>query len=1133
MGKFFWGLLKWLLLCVLIGLVAGGVFYLVKIYEWPWWVGGIALAGIAGLVALGILLRRYLLRHREKQFVERIVESDARRIAEAQQIHKLRYQELQQRWLDAVNTLRSSRLRKQGNPLYVLPWYLVFGESDSGKSSAISHCGLTSVLSKVGPVAGVSSTHNCDWWFFEEAVVLDTAGRYAVPINDHEDEQEWLDFLVLLARYRKREPVNGIMITLPADKLLKGRELDLQEYGRYIGARLDRLTRVMGARIPVYLMITKADQIYGFVDYASGLSLEEKRQGFGYTNSAELPVSQLIPAALDDMVKRLNRQLIKERPSHVGSGRLALASELGLLAEPIKEFCNSAFGHQNYHEAALLRGLYLTSAMQPGEQTSLTLGEMSVSRESDKSEGLFLYDLFARLLPEDRNLFEPISEFLRWRTLTSNLTLVTVLLLSFATVGILSLGYIDSDHSIRTLDKQLKKTMAVQGSVEQEILSLQALQQTMDEVQQDQSQWYLPKLTLQDPVYEALDRGHRYFVKRFEKKVLDPINNQLLRQVQKMGSDASFVAVGDAADHLSWQLSVIQARLKGNSLPGLSGWAKGNKSLAGVDVEYQNAFARLFVSYVRWQSEPQQLYDLASITRLRLSQVLATRTDLYWVTRWASDKVSGVSASDFWQLPLSKSLKVPGAYTEKGNELINTLLTQILDTSGLADIQDRIKRFKTWYGLRYVQHWKQFNKDFVASGQNLSSADRKLIALTLNNQNNPFISLQRRTLKELSVIQDLVKVNLSSLRLSQGIIDSYWAHQEKGASGVISQGRQLFSSAVTGAQETDPKYFQLLSQGEKYYQLLEKGLTSMLPSVSSEAGAAQSMGKIFSYSGGGTGPTQAYTAVQKLKQLFSEKEQVLSINGAQVFQNMYQFIMDTGLDLAACRLQSEWESDLYGALKYIPQSEQRSRLFSSDGLLSKFLSGPAKPFIELQADGWHPASYQGLQLPFKRDFFNFIEQGSYLEAETKDSYQIHFEALPIDVNPGAKQKPYQSTLTLQCTDAPQQLENFNYPTSATFTWKPKSCGTTRLEIDFNGLELTKTWQGKQGFQQFLQAFRSGQVDFTSADFPDKAQFLQELGIQWIRAKYQIDGALPILSLVKGDKLAIPLEITQCQGGLGS
>ena len=55
-------------------------------------------------------------------------------------------------------------MRLRGNPLYVLPWYMVFGESESGKSSMIN-ARLTSIASDAGPYPGISATRHCTGGF--------------------------------------------------------------------------------------------------------------------------------------------------------------------------------------------------------------------------------------------------------------------------------------------------------------------------------------------------------------------------------------------------------------------------------------------------------------------------------------------------------------------------------------------------------------------------------------------------------------------------------------------------------------------------------------------------------------------------------------------------------------------------------------------------------------------------------------------------------------------------------------------------------------------------------------------------------------------------------------------------------
>jgi type VI secretion system protein ImpL len=110
--------------------------------------------------------------------------------------------QLQGRFQEAVDTLRKNR--SGGTNLYALPWYVVIGPPGSGKSTLLQNSGLNFPLSsKFGKEAirGVGGTRNCDWWFTDEAVFLDTAGRYTTQDSDRgADASAWGVFLYLLRK---------------------------------------------------------------------------------------------------------------------------------------------------------------------------------------------------------------------------------------------------------------------------------------------------------------------------------------------------------------------------------------------------------------------------------------------------------------------------------------------------------------------------------------------------------------------------------------------------------------------------------------------------------------------------------------------------------------------------------------------------------------------------------------------------------------------------------------------------------------------------------------------------------------------------------------------------------------------
>src|SRR5678809_1739494 len=73
------------------------------------------------------------------------------------------------------------KAKLNGRYLYELPWYLIIGAPGSGKTTALRHSGLKFPLADVAgedAIRGVGGTRNCDWWFTDQAVLIDTAGRF-------------------------------------------------------------------------------------------------------------------------------------------------------------------------------------------------------------------------------------------------------------------------------------------------------------------------------------------------------------------------------------------------------------------------------------------------------------------------------------------------------------------------------------------------------------------------------------------------------------------------------------------------------------------------------------------------------------------------------------------------------------------------------------------------------------------------------------------------------------------------------------------------------------------------------------------------------------------------------------------
>ena len=178
---------------------------------------------------------------------------------------------------DALATLRRTRGKDGGDYLYDLPWYVIIGPPGAGKTTALVNSGLKFPLARGGQapaaVAGAGGTRYCDWWFAEEAVLIDTAGRYTTQDTDTRAERtSWLAFLDLLKANRPRQPINGVMVAISVEDLLTSSQDEITAHAEAIRARLLELNERLKVDFPVYAVFTKADLIAGFNEFFGALS---------------------------------------------------------------------------------------------------------------------------------------------------------------------------------------------------------------------------------------------------------------------------------------------------------------------------------------------------------------------------------------------------------------------------------------------------------------------------------------------------------------------------------------------------------------------------------------------------------------------------------------------------------------------------------------------------------------------------------------------------------------------------------------------------------------------------------------------------------------------------------------------
>jgi type VI secretion system protein ImpL len=334
------------------------------------------------------LIHELRARRKEKELAEGIAKAapDPAAVASAEEIALL-----SDRMKEALHALKKAKLGgRSGRYLYQLPWYMFIGPPGAGKTTALINCGLNFPLADThGPqaVRGVGGTRNCDWWFTDQAVMIDTAGRYSTQDSDTQvDSAAWLGFLKLLKKNRGRQPLNGVLMAVSLSDLALLTESERLAHARAMRKRVRELHDELGVRIPVYVVFTKADLIAGFVEFFDNLGREDREQVWGMTLPLDDGKSEGGSVAdfgreFDLLLERLNDRMLERvhQEPDVQRRRLiyGFPQQMGSLRDVANEFLIEIFRPSRLEARPLLRGVYFTSGTQDGTPIDRLLGAMA------------------------------------------------------------------------------------------------------------------------------------------------------------------------------------------------------------------------------------------------------------------------------------------------------------------------------------------------------------------------------------------------------------------------------------------------------------------------------------------------------------------------------------------------------------------------------------------------------------------------------------------------------------------------------------------------------------------------------------------------------------------------------------
>jgi type VI secretion system protein ImpL len=276
---------------------------------------------------------------------------------------------------ETVQFLKSSNV-----DIYSLPWYVVAGLPRSGKSSLVLASNLnfqTLPSQRESEQKFIRPTRAVDWRVTNDAVFLDTAGRYQ---TEGPDGDEWSALLEAVKKYRPQRPIDGMILAVDPIKILNGDEKESEEAAKILRARIDEAALRTKNRFPIYLVFTHADKMEGFADSFS----TSQREGQNLVWGATIPIekSDAAQSLFDIEFNLLQQGTMKRRlirlsapfppvrqlrifnfPLHFGAARRKLG-----------HFVSTLFRPNPFSESPFLRGFYFTAIPSSKGQAPQTVG---------------------------------------------------------------------------------------------------------------------------------------------------------------------------------------------------------------------------------------------------------------------------------------------------------------------------------------------------------------------------------------------------------------------------------------------------------------------------------------------------------------------------------------------------------------------------------------------------------------------------------------------------------------------------------------------------------------------------------------------------------------------------------------
>ncbi len=954
---------------------------------------------LTSYIVLLLLIAMYFLFMRD-EVQKKLQESreHKQRLKEYSTVINRKLTDLKNRFAEAMRIINNSSIYKSSQRAgYELPWYLVVGKEQEGKTSFVESSGLDFPLNinyeKSSEAEDVEQSFQ--WYFAEDAIFIDVPGHY-VEQKDKEGAAIWEALLNLFAKKRWKRPINGIILTVSVESIMTLSEDELELYAKNLRDRFDEMSKAFMSNMPIYLFITKSDLIPGFGEYFSTLSERDKDQILGVTfdDKSENIDQEVIQPEIVDLLKRLKSSIMdkiqQEWDSEARSKILLFPDEFASVLEKLNGFIERTFSQTRYRQPLMLRGIYFTTVLQGN---NLPEQMHNMSEQSRSKKGMFIRNVLTNVVFPEADIIKMDTNYRKTQRVKQSVAFgVAVALVAFATI------YWVQDYNARldriellektTLEYEHLRDNITSGSDFESVLSTLNKIQELQEGQEENISGNFWQIAYYKPVERNIKIDNLYE---------ETLKHLLLPRIEKFIAEQIRVNINDY--DLTWEstkaysmLNNVERREKGFLQAWMAaGWSNLYPNKLNIQNDLNSHWEKLLsLGFDAYPLEEDVLtmartkllglgHEALVYKQLKDSALKQNLPDFRFSQTLGSDAAS-FRGSDFL---------IPGFYTKLGYETMivgqgRQLIKDFVSNNWVvgystelseADFNEMYVKVQNYYFIDYKDYWsKALSSLQIPNYKSISEINYQLTSLTSGS--SPIIGVLKALKENTMLYTPAEKLQMQAAKSKGPIGDTAATIASKNTITEVTDNtsvnniRNFFSIYTLLLDDENKPQSKLKTAMAKLNEVYQE-MTAIYGSVTPERDAFDIVTKRIA---GKHGPIvmQGVSLPLPIRKWFdralaNDWEYLISRTKKHINDRYKKEVMEYYLERIEGRYPLVKKSK-----KYDIRNDDFEEFFKSDGILDSFYKSYISPFVMLNTKrhNYQFRRIDGSSMHLKKSFMN-------------------------------------------------------------------------------------------------------------------------------------------------------------------